>query len=33
MDGPIDHIVKKAGTPTMGGIIIVISMTANIALV
>ena len=21
-DGPIDHIVKKSGTPTMGGIII-----------
>ena len=29
MDGPIDHIVKKTGTPTMGGIIIVISMTAS----
>ena len=28
-DGPIDHIVKKSGTPTMGGIIIVISMTAS----
>ena len=22
-DGPIDHIVKKSGTPTMGGIIII----------
>ena len=21
-DGPIDHIVKKSGTPTMGGLII-----------
>ena len=21
-DGPIDHIVKKAGTPTMGGVLI-----------
>ncbi len=29
MDGPIDHIVKKTGTPTMGGIIIVISMTVS----
>ena len=29
MDGPIDHIVKKPGTPTMGGIIIVISMTVS----
>ncbi|MAJ85803.1 MAG: phospho-N-acetylmuramoyl-pentapeptide-transferase [Candidatus Pelagibacter sp.] len=28
-DGPIDHIVKKTGTPTMGGIIIVISMTIS----
>ncbi len=25
-DGPIDHIVKKSGTPTMGGIIIIIGM-------
>ena len=25
-DGPIDHIVKKTGTPTMGGIIIIIGM-------
>ena len=24
-DGPIDHIVKKSGTPTMGGIIIILS--------
>ena len=22
-DGPIDHIVKKSGTPTMGGLIII----------
>ena len=22
-DGPIDHIIKKSGTPTMGGIIII----------
>ena len=22
-DGPIDHIVKKSGTPTMGGVIII----------
>ena len=25
-DGPIDHIIKKTGTPTMGGIIILISV-------
>ena len=24
-DGPIDHIVKKSGTPTMGGAIIIIT--------
>ena len=23
-DGPIDHIIKKSGTPTMGGVIIII---------
>ena len=23
-DGPIDHIIKKSGTPTMGGIIIIL---------
>ena len=23
-DGPIDHIIKKSGTPTMGGVIILI---------
>ena len=28
-DGPIDHIIKKTGTPTMGGIIIIIGMTAS----
>ena len=26
-DGPIDHIVKKSGTPTMGGILIIFGMT------
>ena len=25
-DGPIDHIIKKSGTPTMGGLIIIIGM-------
>jgi len=25
-DGPIDHIIKKSGTPTMGGIIIIIGI-------
>ena len=25
-DGPIDHIVKKVGTPTMGGLLILIGI-------
>ena len=25
-DGPIDHIVKKSGTPTMGGVIIIVGI-------
>jgi len=25
-DGPIDHIIKKAGTPTMGGLIIILGI-------
>ena len=25
-DGPIDHIVKKVGTPTMGGILILVGI-------
>ena len=28
-DGPIDHIVKKSGTPTMGGLIILIGILAG----
>tara|TARA_X000001036_G_C20648680_1_gene794084 strand:+ start:362 stop:1447 length:1086 start_codon:yes stop_codon:yes gene_type:complete len=28
-DGPIDHIIKKSGTPTMGGLIILIGMTTG----
>ena len=28
-DGPIDHIVKKSGTPTMGGIISIIGMLSS----
>ncbi len=28
-DGPLDHIIKKSGTPTMGGIIIIIGMIAG----
>ncbi len=31
-DGPIDHIVKKTGTPTMGGIIIIISLFVSTVL-
>ena len=25
-DGPIDHIIKKSGTPTMGGVLIILSI-------
>ena len=28
-DGPIDHIIKKSGTPTMGGVIIIIGMITS----
>ena len=28
-DGPIDHIIKKTGTPTMGGLIIIIGMISG----
>ena len=28
-DGPIDHIIKKSGTPTMGGIIIIIGILTS----
>ena len=28
-DGPIDHIIKKSGTPTMGGIIIIIGIIVS----
>ena len=28
-DGPIDHIVKKSGTPTMGGVIIIIGIITS----
>jgi phospho-N-acetylmuramoyl-pentapeptide-transferase len=28
-DGPIDHIIKKVGTPTMGGIVILIGMLTS----
>ena len=31
-DGPIDHIVKKTGTPTMGGVIIIIGIISSTAL-
>ena len=29
-DGPEDHIVKKIGTPTMGGVIILIGLLASV---
>ena len=28
-DGPIDHIVKKSGTPTMGGLMILIGIIVS----
>ena len=28
-DGPIDHIIKKSGTPTMGGVIIIIGIVLS----
>ena len=28
-DGPIDHIVKKSGTPTMGGVIIIVGIVSS----
>tara|TARA_B100000579_G_scaffold137042_1_gene111153 strand:+ start:812 stop:1897 length:1086 start_codon:yes stop_codon:yes gene_type:complete len=28
-DGPIDHIIKKSGTPTMGGVIIIIGIFSS----
>ena len=28
-DGPIDHIIKKSGTPTMGGIIIIAGILSS----
>jgi phospho-N-acetylmuramoyl-pentapeptide-transferase len=31
-DGPIDHIIKKSGTPTMGGIIIIIGIISSTVL-
>ena len=31
-DGPIDHIIKKSGTPTMGGVIIIIGIILSTSL-
>ncbi len=31
-DGPIDHIIKKSGTPTMGGVIIIIGIISSTVL-
>ena len=28
-DGPIDHIIKKTGTPTMGGVIIIVGILSS----
>ena len=29
-DGPIDHIIKKTGTPTMGGVIILLGLLVSV---
>ena len=31
-DGPIDHIIKKIGTPTMGGVLILLGLFCGILL-
>ena len=31
-DGPSDHIVKKIGTPTMGGVLIILSIFVSLIL-
>ena len=31
-DGPKEHIIKKAGTPTMGGVIILLAVTVSTVL-
>ena len=31
-DGPIDHIIKKSGTPTMGGVILIIGIVSGTVL-
>ena len=31
-DGPIDHIIKKVGTPTMGGVLILIGLFIGVFL-
>ena len=32
VDGPTDHIVKKIGTPTMGGLIILLGLISSVLL-
>ena len=32
-DGPTDHIVKKIGTPTMGGVLILLGLFSGILIV
>ena len=29
-DGPLDHIIKKVGTPTMGGVIILFGLLVSV---
>ena len=31
-DGPTDHIIKKIGTPTMGGVIILLGLVISVLL-
>ena len=31
-DGPEDHLIKKIGTPTMGGVLIILSITVSFLL-
>ena len=31
-DGPSEHIIKKIGTPTMGGVIILLGLTISVLL-
>ena len=32
LDGPEDHLIKKIGTPTMGGVVILFGLIASVLL-